>query len=188
MANHIVAHDDLVRNMKKNLQFFGNPTLLSSRPKTDLMEPGNSESGPQRPSIAANSGFTSMASMSRSTFKQDPISRGLDGQMRVPRVIANLEPNDRVGYIVPDAISGDQNAFVRQFREEILTSLGGVDELSISAGVTATEYKSLFGRVAATSKKKANSIYTHGICRCLELIIYQEEQVSQTLLQQLTYL
>ena len=177
MANHIVAHDDLVRNMKKNLQFFGNPTLLSSRPKTDLMEPGNSDSGPQRPSIAANSGFTSMASMSRSTFKQDPISRGLDGQMRVPRVIANLEPNDRVGYIVPDAISGDQNAFVRQFREEILTSLGGVDELSISAGVTATEYKSLFGRVAATSKKKANSIYTHGICRCLELIIYQEEQL-----------
>jgi hypothetical protein len=177
MANHIVAHDDLVRNMKKNLQFFGNPTLLSSRPKTDLMEPGNSDSGPQRPSIAANSGFTSMAPLSRSTFKQDPITRGLDGQMRVPRVIANLEPNDRVGYIVPDAISGDQNAFVRQFREEILTSLGGVDELSISAGVTATEYKSLFGRVAATSKKKANSIYTHGICRCLELIIYQEEQL-----------
>jgi hypothetical protein len=177
LAQHIVTHDDMVRNMKKNLQFFGNPTLLSSRPKTDLMEPGNSDSGPQRPSIAANSGFQSMSPMSRSTFKQDPITRGVDGQMRVPRVIANLEPNDRVGYIVPDAISGDQNAFVRQYREEIRTALGGVDELSISAGVTATEYKSLFGRVAATSKKKANSIYTHGICRCFELIIYQEEQM-----------
>ena len=177
LANHIIIHDDLVRNMRKNLQFFGNPTLLSSRPKTDLLEPGNADSGPQRPSIAANSGFQSMSPMSRSTFKQDPISRGVDGQLRVPRVIANLEPNDRVGYIVPDAISGDQNAFVRQFREEIRTALGGVDELSISAGVTATEYKSLFGRVAATSKKKANSIYTHGICRCLELIVYQEEQM-----------
>ena len=177
LAQHIITHDDLVRNMKKNLQFFGNPTLLSSRPKTDLMEPGNSDSGPQRPSIAANSGFQSMSAMSRSTFKQDPITRGVDGQMRVPRVIANLEPNDRVGYIVPDAISGDQNAFVRQYREEIRTSLGGVDELSISAGVTATEYKSLFGRVAATSKKKANSIYTHGLCRCMELIIYQEEKM-----------
>ncbi len=52
-----------------------------------------------------------------------------------------------------------------------------MDELSISAGVTATEYKSLFGRVSATSKKKANAIYTYGICRCLELIIYQEEQL-----------
>ena len=176
LANHIVIHDGLVNNMRKNLQFFGNPTLLSSRPKTDLMESGG-DGAAQRPSIAANSGFTSPLGLSRSTFKQDPVSRGVDGQIRVPRVIANLEPNDRVGYIVPDAISGDQNAFVRQYREEIRTSLGGVDELSISAGVTATEYKSLFGRVSATAKKKANAIYTHGLCRCLELIIFQEEQL-----------
>jgi hypothetical protein len=176
MANHIVTHDELVRNMRKNIQFFGNPTLLSSRPKTDLIEAGG-DSVVQRPSIAANSGFSSPANLTRSTFKADPISRGVDGQLRVPRIIANLEPNDRVGYIVPDAISGDQNSFVRLYREEIRTSLGGVDELSISAGVTATEYKSLFGRVSATSKKKANAIYTHGIARCLELIIYQEEQL-----------
>jgi len=181
MANHIITHDDLMRTMRKNITFFGNPTLLSSRPKTDLMEAGG-DAVVQRPSIAANSGFTSPAPFSRSMFKSDPVSRGVDGQIRVPRVIANLEPNDRVGYIVPDAITGDQNAFARQYREEIRTSLGGVDELSISAGVTATEYKSLFGRVAATSKKKANAIYTHGICRCLELIIYQEEQLFKTTL------
>jgi hypothetical protein len=176
LANHIVTHDDLVRTMRKNVQFFGNPTLLSSRPKTDLMESGG-DSVVQRPSIAANSGFAGASPLSRSTFKSDPISRGVDGQIRVPRVIANLEPNDRVGYIVPDAITGDQNNFARQYREEIRTALGGVDELSISAGVTATEYKSLFGRVSATSKKKANAIYTYGVCRCLELIIYQEEQL-----------
>jgi hypothetical protein len=176
LANHIVTHDEMVRTMRKNVQFFGNPTLLSSRPKTDLIESGG-EGVVQRPSIAANSGFASPSSLSRSMFKADPISRGMDGQIRVPRIIANLEPNDRVGYIVPDAITGDQNSFARQYREEIRTALGGVDELSISAGVTATEYKSLFGRVAATSKKKSNSIYTHGICRCLELIIFQEERL-----------
>ena len=176
LANHIVTHDEMVRTMRKNVQFFGNPTLLSSRPKTDLIESGG-EGVVQRPSIAANSGFASPSSLSRSMFKADPISRGMDGQIRVPRIIANLEPNDRVGYIVPDAITGDQNAFARQYREEIRTALGGVDELSISAGVTATEYKSLFGRVSATSKKKANSIYTYGICRCLELIIFQEERL-----------
>ena len=176
LANHIIIHDELVRTMRKNVQFFGNPTLLSSRPKTDLMESGT-DSVVQRPSIAANSGFTGMGALSRSAFKADPISRGVDGQIRVPRVIANLEPNDRVGYIVPDAITGDQNNFARSFREEIRTALGGVDELSISAGVTATEYKSLFGRVSATSKKKAMAVYTYGICRCLELIIYQEEQL-----------
>ena len=176
LANHIVTHDEMVRTMRKNVQFFGNPTLLSSRPKTDLMESG-SDSTVQRPSIAANSGFTGLGALSQSRFKSDPLSRGMDGQIRVPRVIANLEPNDRVGYIVPDAITGDQNNFARQYREEIRTALGGVDDLSISAGITATEYKSLFGRVSATSKKKANAIYTYGICRCLELIIYQEERL-----------
>ena len=176
LANHIVTHDEMIRTMRKNVQFFGNPTLLSSRPKTDLIESGG-EGVVQRPSIAANSGFASPSSLSRSMFKADPISRGMDGQIRVPRIIANLEPNDRVGYIVPDAITGDQNAFARQYREEIRTALGGVDELSISAGVTATEYKSLFGRVSATSKKKANAIYTYGICRCLELIVFQEERL-----------
>jgi hypothetical protein len=181
MASHIVVHDELVRTMRKNVQFFGNPTLLSSRPKTDLMESGT-DTTVQRPSIAANSGFGSLSALSRSTFKQDPISRGVDGQIRVPRVIANLEPNDRVGYIVPDAITGDQNSFARQYREEIRTALGGVDELSISAGVTATEYKSLFGRVSATSKKKATAIYTYGIARCLELIIFQEERLFRATL------
>jgi len=176
LANHIITHDEMVRTMRKNVQFFGNPTLLSSRPKTDLIEAGG-DTAIQRPSIAANSGFTSPSALSQSMFKADPVSRGVDGQIRVPRIIANLEPNDRVGYIVPDAITGDQNAFARQYREEIRTALGGVDELSISAGVTATEYKSLFGRVSATSKKKSTALYTHGICRCLELIIYQEEQL-----------
>jgi len=176
LANHICTHDDMVRTMRKNVQFFGNPTLLSSRPKTDLMESGG-ESVVQRPSIAANSGFMGGGPLSQSRFKADPVYRGMDGQLRVPRIIANLEPNDRVGYIVPDAITGDQNSFARQYREEIRTALGGVDELSISAGVTATEYKSLFGRVSATAKKKANSVYTYGICRCFELIIFQEERL-----------
>ena len=183
LANAICTHDELMRTMRKNITFFGNPTLLSSRPKTDLMESGG-DMAIQRPSIAANSGFASQSPMSASMFKADPVSRGMEAQIRVPRVIANLEPNDRVGYIVPDAITGDQNSFGRQYREEIRTALGGVDELSISAGVTATEYKSLFGRVAATTKKKANAIYEHGICRCFELIVYQEEQLFKSTLAQ----
>ena len=32
LANQIVAHDEMVKNIRANLSFFGNPTLLSSRP------------------------------------------------------------------------------------------------------------------------------------------------------------
>lgn len=175
LASHIVAHDDLCKNMRANVQFFGSPTLLSSRPKSDLIEAGDEFA--RRPSVASNSGFSGIGTRNSSTFKQDPVGRTIDGGIRVPRVIANLEPNDRVGYTVPPSITGDQNTFSRLYREEIRTALGGVDEISISAGISATEYKSIFGRVSATAKKKARALYNYGLCRCLELMIFQEERL-----------
>jgi len=182
LANQIIAHDEMVKNIRANLSFFGNPTLLSSRPKHDIVETAK-EGAVQRPSIASQSGFQSEFSLSSSTFKQDPIDRqqagyiGLPGGgLRVPRVIANLEPTDRVGFITPNAISTDQARYVGELRSEIRLALGGIDDLSIT-NVTATEIKSAYGRVSATAKKKCLQLYTYGICRCFELMIYQEEQL-----------
>jgi len=182
LANQIIAHDEMVKNIRANLSFFGNPTLLSSRPKHDIVETAR-DGAVQRPSIASQSGFQSEFSLSNSTFKQDPIDRqqagyiGLPGGgLRVPRVIANLEPTDRVGFITPNAISTDQSRYVDQLRSEIRLALGGIDDLSIT-NVTATEIKSAYGRVSATAKKKCLQLYTYGVCRCFELMIYQEEQL-----------
>ena len=41
LANQILYHDELVRNIRKNMKFFGNPTLVSSRPKHDILESGD---------------------------------------------------------------------------------------------------------------------------------------------------
>ena len=181
IANQVVAHDEMVKNIRANLSFFGNPTLLSSRPKQDIIEQKGEDGAVQRPSISSQSGFQSEFSLSSSTFKQDPTSRnqpGYIGQpgsgMRVPRVIANLEPADRVGFITPNAVSTDQARYVDQLRSEIRLALGGIDDLSVS-NVTATEIKSAYGRVSATAKKKCLQLYTYGICRCFELMIFQEE-------------
>jgi hypothetical protein len=46
----IVLHDQLTRNIAKNIEFFGNPTLISSRPRSDLVEANDTQSallGPQ---------------------------------------------------------------------------------------------------------------------------------------------
>ena len=48
------------------------------------------------------------------------VQRG--GGFKVPRVIANIEATDRAAYITPDAVSGDQNLYARQYREEIRTA------------------------------------------------------------------
>ena len=187
IANQIVAHDEMVKNIRANLSFFGNPTLLSSRPKQDIVE-SSKDAPPQRPSISSQSGFTSDLSTLTSTYKQDPVTRNPAGYigspgsgMRVPRVIANLEPSDRVGFITPNAVSTDQSRYVGQLRNEIRLALGGIDDISIS-NVTATEIKSQYGRVSATARKKCLQIYEYGICKCFELMIFQEEQIfRQTL-------
>ena len=182
LANQIIAHDEMVKNIRANLSFFGNPTLLSSRPKQDIVESADTDPA-QRPSISSQSGFQSDFFLSSSTYKQDNVTRqqpGYNGKpgsgMRVPRVIANLEPTDRVGFITPNAVSTDQSRYSEQLRSEIRLALGGIDDLSIT-NVTATEIKSAYGRVSATAKKKCLMLYNYGICKCFELMIFQEEQI-----------
>jgi hypothetical protein len=169
----IVLHDQMMTNIAKNIEFFGNPTLISSRPRSDLVEASDADRN-FRPTISSQSGFAGLDTPS--TRVSDPFgaSSALGG-LRVPRVIANVEPTDRVGYMTPDPVNGDMNRYALLLREEIRTALGGVDEISVSAGATATEIKGLMGRAQATALRKNKSFLTYGFCRLLEMIIYHQE-------------
>jgi hypothetical protein len=173
LADQIVTHDDLVKNIRTNIHFFGNPTLVSSRPKQDLVESGDEDAS--RPTISSQGGF--YAGNRPSTRVSQPYGSGGGGGLKVPRIIANVEPTDRLLYVTPDAVSGDQNLYARQYREEIRTALGGVDELGISTGATAYEIKSLYGRASTTAKRRCRGLLTYGLCKLLALIIYHEEQI-----------
>jgi hypothetical protein len=171
-GEHIVVHDDLVKNIRSNIRFFGSPTLVSSRPKSDLVESGGSDGA--RPTISSQAGFYSAGQPSSRVSA--PTGGGILGG-RVPRIIANIEPTDRAVYLTPDAVSGDQNLYTRQYREEIRNALGGVDELGISTGATAYEIKSLFGRAATTAARKCRGLLTYGLAKLLALVIYHEERI-----------
>ena len=170
----IVLHNDMITNIAKNIEFFGNPTLISSRPRSDLVEAGDAGST-FRPTISSQSGFAGRDTPS--TRVSEPFGSSMGGGLRVPRIIANVEPSDRVGYMTPDPISGDMNRYALLLREEIRTALGGVDEISISAGATATEIKGLMGRAQATALRKNKSFLTYGFCRLLEMMIYHQEMI-----------
>jgi len=172
LAEQIVTHDDLIKNIRTNIQFFGNPTLVSSRPKHDLVDSGDEDSA--RPTISSQAGFYS--ANRPSTRVSQPMGGGTGG-MKVPRIIANVEATDRVVYLTPDAVSGDQNLYARQYREEIRTALGGVDELGITAGATAYEIKSLYGRAATTAARRCKGLLTYGLCKLFALVIFHEEQI-----------
>jgi len=171
----IVLHDQMISNIARNIEFFGNPTLISSRPRSDLVEASDADRS-FRPTISSQSGFGGLDTPS--TRVSEPFgSHSSLGGLRVPRIIANVEPSDRVGYMTPDPVNGDMNRYALLLREEIRTALGGVDEISISAGATATEIKGLMGRAQATALRKNKSFLTYGFCKLLEMILYHQEQV-----------
>ena len=174
LSHQIMYHDELVRNIRKNMKFFGNPTLVSSRPKHDILESGDESSF--KPTISSQAGFAAIG-RSSTRVSQPFGGASVDGQIKVPRVIANLEPTDRVQYMTPDSVSGDQNLYVKQYRSEIRLALGGVDDIDIGTAQTAFEIKSLYGRVAATAEKKARALFTYGLCRLFAMMIYTEEDL-----------
>ena len=174
LSHQIMYHDELVRNVRKNMKFFGNPTLVSSRPKHDILESGDESSF--KPTISSQAGFSAIG-RSSTRVSQPFGGASIDGSIKVPRVIANLEPTDRVQYMTPDAVSGDQNLYVKQYRSEIRLALGGVDDIDIGTAQTAYEIKSLYGRVAATAEKKTRALFTYGLCRLFAMMIYTEEDM-----------
>lgn len=178
LESSIITHDDLVANIRENIRFFGNPTLLSSRPKGDIVVADGKEAT-TRPTIASQAGFggRGLPSTRVSRPTGDPGGGGNGTGFKIPRIIANLEPTDRVNYITPDAVSGDQNLYARQYREEVRAALGGVDELGITSGATAYEIKSLFGRAATTAARKCRGLLTYGLCKLLALLIANEERI-----------
>ncbi len=178
LAHQILYHDELTRNIRKNLKFFGNPTLVSSRPRHDLLESGDESSF--KPTISSQAGFAPMTGGSmHSTRVSQPFGASTSDGIKVPRIIANLEPTDRVQYMTPDSVSGDQNLYVKNYRSEIRLALGGVDDLDIGTAGTAYEIKTLYGRVAATAEKKAKGLFTYGLCKLFSLMINHEEKMFQ---------
>ena len=175
LQNQILYHDELVRNIRKNMKFFGNPTLVSSRPKHDIIESG--DEGTFRPTISSQAGFYAQNRPSTRVSQPFGAASPLDGQIKVPRVIANLEATDRINYLTPDSVSGDQNMYVKQYRSEIRLALGGVDDIDFGTASTAYEMKSMYGRVAATAEKKARAMFTYGLCKLFSMMIYNEEEL-----------
>ena len=173
LSNQIMGHNDLIRNIRKNLTFFGNPTLVSSRPKHDIVESGDESTF--RPTISSQAGFAAANRPSTKSIAPFGPASPMDGQIKVPRVIANLEPTDRVNYLTPDSVSGDQNLYAKQYRSEIRLALGGVDDIDIGTAGTAYEIKTLYGRVAATAEKKARSLFTFGLCPLMAMMVKHEE-------------
>lgn len=163
LKDQIESHDEMMQSMTANLKFFGNPTLVSTRTSSELTEAGIDGSvGMTRPTLSSNGGWYGSTA---STRKSDPFQRSGGGGVRIKRVIGNVQPDERFGYVAPDPTSPDHARHISEVRESIHYALGGIDELGLRSGATAYEMKTIYGKVAATATKKCLHLYDYGLCK-----------------------
>ncbi|ABA24677.1 hypothetical protein Ava_D0012 [Trichormus variabilis ATCC 29413] len=166
----IERHDKMLTTINRNLSLFANPTLVTTRSRSEVLEAA-AVSG-FVPTVASQSGYYP------STNRSDPRERSqFDGGEKVASVIGGIGPDERVGYIQVDPVSGDQNLYQREYREQLHTALGGVDPLGIRSGATAYEIKVRSGSTAATARKKCLALYDYGLCKLFEMILLAEENL-----------
>lgn len=167
IKDSIEDHNELLLDASSNLKIFYTPTLVTSRDASTVVEEiqRTQENALIANSWAGQNGYRSILNPSQPSYK-------------MPRVVGNVKDSERFGYIQsPDAVSGDQNLYIRQLRELIHWTLGGVDPLGISASATFGEIKSLFGRIENTAARKADILLgDKGLCKLLTKVILAEER------------
>ena len=189
MRSLIENHEGLVTKAHKNLRMFANPILVTTRSAQEVMAQAGGWSNTW---AAANryidntgtnySGSTNTVDvpawgMQRDSGRMWQVN-GSEGSLDT--IFGNVGDGERFSFIQADAVSGDQNLWIRQERELIHWGLGGIDPLAglSSVGMTFGEVKSLFGRVQNTADKKAQALYGYtGLAKVFETILWREEQI-----------
>lgn len=180
LDKQICRHDDMSKAVADNMEFFGNPMLITTRTSQEVLEANPSSSGLRvfRPSLSSFGTF--IGGDNPATRVDDPRMRAAMGGLKVKKIIGGVEADERFGFIHPDPVSSDHRNYLTEYRETLRTALGGVDELGFAAGATAFEIKSLYGRAAATAMKKCRALYTHGLCELFEMAIFAEEELFRS--------
>ena len=192
LQSMIETHDRLVAKSYHNLNLFSNPIFVTSRNQQEVMSNNGNGGAPSQTWGSANR-FVSHDPTGYSTNTQDIMNYG---EVRYPggrssvggletsagtidTIISNVGQDERFGFVQPPAaVGGDHNMWIKQIRELIHWSLGGVDPVGgLTSGSTWGEVKTLFGRVQNTADKKMTSLMQFGLCEVFEKIIYREEMM-----------
>lgn len=194
LKSMIETHDNLVSKSYHNLNLFSNPIFVTSRNQQEVMGGGGNNTPTQ--TWASSNRFVSHDATGYSTNTRDimsynevryPGGRASVGGLEtsagtIDTIISNVGADERFGFVQPPAaVGGDHNMWIKQIRELIHWSLGGVDPVGgLTSGSTWGEVKTLFGRVQNTADKKMVALMQFGLCEVFEKIIYREEMMWKT--------
>jgi hypothetical protein len=164
LAGAIECHDDLVGNIVDNLYYFSESPLVTTREAGEVTEAiAGSTEALDRDSVAYASGF-------RGSERRP--NRKRERRHRLKRVIGGVEPDELFQQLNINPVPQDHILFADQYERQLRESLGGILERGIE---TATESRVVFGKVAATAKRKQQALFKYGLCQIFEMAILAEE-------------
>jgi hypothetical protein len=172
VTEQVEAEDTIRGRILANINMFGNPTLLTSRDSSEVLA---KMSDNQSQTWAARQGFADSSSTRLDGRRNDGGWAGKQ-QREVKQIIGNVGADERFGYVFPDPVSPDQSRFADEYRSAVHSALGGIDP-SDKNFATFGEYKSLYGKVAATAQWKSIVLWRHGLGKCLEFAVKHEESL-----------
>ena len=172
VSDQIEAEDTVRGSIMQNIFTFGNPTLITTRSRDEVMQK-TTEIGTQN--WAATQGFKDVSSVRIDNRRTDGGWAARQYEKIVP-VIGNVGADERFGYVLPDPVSPDQSRFADSYRTALHGALGGIDPNDQSFS-TFGEVKSLYGKVAATANMKSLTLWNYGLARILELCVMHEERL-----------
>jgi hypothetical protein len=171
-AHLIEQHEARLGWVDTNLSTFGNPTLVTTRSPQEVAEVTTDIT---TNTWAANQGFKDNVGDGLGVPSDKSLTGRSASNKRVKKIVGNVQPDERFGYIQVDPISADLTNYIRNDRELIHWCLGGVDPIGISTSATFGEIKTLFGRVQNTADKKANSLFK-ALGKLFSIMVANEEQ------------
>jgi hypothetical protein len=189
IQNLIEIQETLVNKAHKNLRMFANPILVTTRSAQEVMS--QNAGGGANTWASANryydmsgslySGSTSTADVPQWGMQRTPggMFSTSSSEGSLDTIFGNVGESERFAFIQANAVSGDQNLWIRQERELIHWILGGVDPIAgITSGTTFGEFKTIFGRVQNTAEKKSEALFGDtGLSLVYERILWREEEI-----------
>jgi hypothetical protein len=188
IQNLIAIQEGLVVKAHNNLRMFANPILVTTRSAQEVM---SQTGGGSNTWASANRYYDMSGSLySGSTNPADAPQWGMQrspggmfttnsSEGSLDTIFGNVGDSERFAFIQANAVSGDQNLWIKQERELIHWILGGVDPIAgITSGTTFGEYKTIFGRVQNTAEKKSEALFGDtGLALVYERILWREEEI-----------
>ena len=175
-AAQLVSHDRTMKAIGNNVRKYARQSVFTNLPRNQIMRGRNSDPGGSR--MYGNSGTFASEYYDAAQMAANRAGRSQGGTEEIADIIGveGLAGENFLQVIDWNPIQGDQLTYLEILEDKLHWAMGSVSK---RGGGTAYEVRANLAWSQATANKKAQNIFTDGICRVMEMAIAHEEKIFE---------